>query len=150
MREREKKTRKAIEKPRSYIVRDDEKLARDWSAEERFVNRSMRIRRDVKKWLRKQEREGREFETSGMMSDMCGNDCRCSSTAAYRWLHQWSAPNGKFRIEERENGYLHVVKRTEKVFVHTKGSDGCECETCKHFLLEDCLTLKCPCCVNEQ
>jgi len=84
-------------------VRESDKLVKDWSAEERFFNRSRLIRRRVDAWML--DSLGMIFESVSTMCDECANYARCSSITSYRWIHQYSAPNGKYIIEHQEEGY---------------------------------------------
>lgn len=107
----EKKREKKARKEPSREERAP-KLEKDWSAEERFVNRSLKIRKRIYSWLL--QNRGRLFETSSVMSDMCANDCKCSSITAYRWLHQYTAPNTTLQIAEQEAG-LVIQDRKENL-----------------------------------
>lgn len=97
---REKKT---PSKSKTRVAREIDKLVKDWSAEERFYNRSRLIRRRIDSWML--ENLGTVFETVSAICDECGNYSRCSSITAYRWVHQFSAANGKYIIEHQEEGY---------------------------------------------
>lgn len=100
---RERKKRREIDGP--------EKLGKDWSAEERFVNRSKKIRKRIREFMFLHT--GERFETSGLLCDQCANFSKCSSITAYRWIHQYSAPNAEFRILEDENGLSIEIRNGE-------------------------------------
>ncbi len=110
VREREKKTREKARPSASGVKlfkstkREDSKIQRDWSAEERFVNRSFKIRKLVRAWLK--ANTGQIFETSSLMSEICANYSKCSSVTAYRWLHQYTAPGQLWIISEQEAGLV--------------------------------------------
>lgn len=86
------------------IEKEYAKLPRDWSAEERFVNRSFRIRKDIKKWIG--DNLNKVYPTSSELCDECAYDCRCSPVTAYRWLHFWSNPKAPYLIEEQPAGLV--------------------------------------------
>ena len=86
------------------IEKEYAKLPRDWSAEERFVNRSFRIRKDIKKWIG--EHLGQIYSTSSELSDECAYECKCSPITAYRWLHFWSSRGAPYLIEEQAAGLV--------------------------------------------
>ncbi len=93
-----------------------ERMAKDWSAEERFYNRSKRIRKRVRDWLFL--KIGEHFDTSSVMSDQAANFAGCSSITAYRWIHQFSVDGdpkkAPFRITEDENG-LYLSLREDQI-----------------------------------
>ncbi len=80
-----------------------EKTTKDWSAEERYYNRSRKIRRKVWKWM--YDTRGVLFDTEESMSATCANYARCSSVTARRWIHQYSQSNSDFYVHDATNGY---------------------------------------------
>lgn len=106
-----KKEKNAVRDAKRKAVKDydtPEKLMKDWSAEERFVNRSKKIRKKIQEWMFVHTEE--KFETSGVLCDECANFAKCSSITAYRWIHQFSAPSAKFRIVEDDNGLMITLR----------------------------------------
>jgi hypothetical protein len=83
---------------------DGGKAMADISADERFYNRSVRIRRKVMKWLLENVNES--FDTLGDMEAMCGNYAGCSMPTARRWIFQWTRPGKPFMVEERTDLYI--------------------------------------------
>ena len=88
---------------------------KDWSAEERYVNRSIRIRKHVLKWLG----EHTDFAYPDMMNmaEMCANDFKpmpCASITCYRWIQQFTRINAPYRIRSDENDW-YAIRRARDV-----------------------------------
>lgn len=86
----------------------------DQSSEERFYNRSVKIRRWVILWL--DRNVGRGWRSLGDMADECGNspsgsDLPFSSQAAGRWIHQFTAVNFAFGLQPDENDNWEIFRR---------------------------------------
>jgi len=82
---------------------------RDWSAEERYVNRSIRIRKHVLKWLG--EHVGFSYTEMMRMAEECANEFRpmpCSSITCYRWIQQFTRVNAPYRIRTDENDWYVI------------------------------------------
>ena len=87
---------------------------RDWSAEERYVNRSIRIRKHVLKWLG--EHIGFSYPEMMQMAEQCANEFKpmpCASITAYRWLQQFTRINAPFRIATDENDWYVIAARRD-------------------------------------
>ncbi len=84
----------------------------DWSAEERFVNRSIRMRRHALVWMDKNI--NRHWNEVMKVAEECANEFKplaCSSITMYRWIAQFSAQNAPFRIEPTDLGYQLLRRR---------------------------------------
>lgn len=85
---------------------------RDWSAEERYVNRSIRIRKHVLRWLG--QHVGFHYTDMMKMAEECANEFKptpFASITAYRWLQQFSRVNAPFRIRTDENDWYVICDR---------------------------------------
>jgi hypothetical protein len=85
---------------------------RDWSAEERFVNRSIRIRKHVLKWLGKHV--GFHYYQLMEMAETCANDFRplpCASITCYRWITQFTRVNAPYGIRTDDNDQYEIFAR---------------------------------------
>jgi hypothetical protein len=84
----------------------------DTSAEERYINRSMKIRKGVKAWMF--DNLGVLFESWEEMAGLAGNYCAqkkytkepASSVACRRWIYQFSLPGAPFHIRGEPSGYV--------------------------------------------
>jgi len=76
----------------------------DISSEERFYNRSRRIRRKIRAWM--EEQAERTFPTFESMADEAANFADCATPTARRWLRQFSARNGDFLISDKEGSFV--------------------------------------------
>ena len=86
---------------------------KDWSAEERFVNRSIRIRKHVLKWM--ESNKGGHWVEMMQMAQECANEFKpfpCASITCYRWIQQFSAKNAPYQIRGDDSGY-RLLKRDE-------------------------------------
>ena len=96
-------------------MRKFDKTPPDRSAEEIFYARSLKIRRSVILWL--DANVGRGWPELGLMADECGNSGKpipFSTTAAYRWIRQFCAPNFAFGIDSKkydEEGLYRLRRR---------------------------------------
>ena len=90
-RERVSQAKKAID--------DGMKPFADISAEERFYNRSVRIRRKILKWM--VEHVGEAWQTYAEMDAEAANAAGCHMTTAHRWIFQFSRRGKPFEIEEK-------------------------------------------------
>ena len=102
VREREKNT--DASKSLSQTAIDGGKAIADISSEERFYNRSIRIRKDIMRWMIANIDEA--FETLGEMEAQAANAAKCSMPCARRWLFQYSREGKPFRIEEGTDYYV--------------------------------------------
>jgi hypothetical protein len=68
----------------------------DTSAEERFYNRSKRIRKKIYNFIR--ENVGQRFEDFEDMCNQAANYAKCSPVTSGRWIKVYTAPNGDFGI----------------------------------------------------
>ena len=87
---------------------------RDWSAEERYVNRSIRIRKHVLKWMG--SHLNFSYTEIMQMAEACANDFRpmpCASITCYRWIMQFSRPNAPYKIASDENDWYVIKSRRE-------------------------------------
>lgn len=83
---------------------DSGKAVEDISAEERFYNRSVRIRRGVMAWL--VDNEDRTFESLGDMEAQAANKANCSMVTARRWIYQFTRENKPFEIVDKGDFYI--------------------------------------------
>jgi hypothetical protein len=94
----------------------------DWSAEERYINRSIKIRKHVLLWMDTRIALGgdnKAFTSIMGMAAECANDYKpnkknyipFSSQCAYSWLNQFSVSNGPFAIVPGDLGYELVRRR---------------------------------------
>ena len=84
---------------------------KDWSAEERYVNRSIRIRKHVLKWLG--DHIGFSYPDMMHMAEMCANDFKpmpFASITAYRWIQQFSRVNAPYHIGSTENDWYMIER----------------------------------------
>lgn len=77
---------------------------KDWSAEERFVNRSLKIRRKIFRWLN--DHRGAFYYTREDMAADAANFARCAIATAHRWITQYSRPDQPFHIQDTDTGYV--------------------------------------------
>lgn len=85
----------------------------DVSAEERFYNRSKRIRRKVRAWLG--EHVGETFPSFDAMAEEAANYSGCAAPTSRRWIKQFSARNGDFVISDKEGGLVVGNRSQEEV-----------------------------------
>lgn len=85
---------------------DGGKAVEDISAEERFYNRSVRIRRGIMAWL--VENEDKSFDSLGDMEAQAANYANCSMVTARRWLYQFSRENKPFEIVDK--GAFYIIR----------------------------------------
>ena len=83
---------------------DTGKAVADISADERFYNRSVRIRRKVMEWMA--EKVGERFDTLGEMEAQAANFAKCSMPCSRRWIFQFSQPKMPFHIQELSSFYV--------------------------------------------
>ena len=83
---------------------DTGKAVADVSADERFYNRSVRIRRKIMLWMA--DHVGERFDSLGEMEAQAGNYAKCSMPCARRWIFQFAQPGMPFRIEELADFYV--------------------------------------------
>jgi hypothetical protein len=91
------------------------KLRDDTTSEERYINRSLKIRRLVLAWMT--NNVDQSFESWEEMGGLAGNYCQrmglkdgASSTCCIRWIHQLSLTGELFRIESQPSGYIVRVR----------------------------------------
>lgn len=82
---------------------DGGKILADISADERFYNRSRRIRRKIGKFL--MLHVDWSYDTLGEMEAEAPNFADCSMPCARRWIFQWTRSTKPFRIEEKDDAY---------------------------------------------
>jgi hypothetical protein len=99
VREREKNERET----RQTSI-DKGKVIGDISADERFYNRSVKIRRKVMEWMI--ENVNGRWESLGEMEARAANFAGCSMPCSRRWLFQFSQPGKPFRIVETTDWYI--------------------------------------------
>lgn len=80
------------------------KAFNDQSAEERFYNRSVRIRRKIMKWL--MEHVGDSWQTYAEMDAEAGNYAGCHMTTAHRWIFQYTRKDKPFEIQETTDAVI--------------------------------------------
>lgn len=93
-------------------LKDFDDSRADQSAEERYYARSVKIRRSVLLWL--DTNVGRGWRQLMEMAEECGNEGKplpFSSTTAYRWIHQFTAPNFAFGLRPDENENWEIYRR---------------------------------------
>jgi hypothetical protein len=83
---------------------DGGKALADISSEERFYNRSVKIRRNVMRFL--MEHVGIPYDSLGDLEAQAANFSNCSMVTARRWLFQWTRDDKPFYIEEKTNYYI--------------------------------------------
>ena len=83
---------------------DSGKAVEDISAEERFYNRSIKIRRGIMAWL--VENEDKSFESLGDLEAQAANMANCSMVTARRWLYQFTRENKPFEIVDKGDFYI--------------------------------------------
>ena len=83
---------------------DSGKAVEDISAEERFYNRSIKIRRGIMAWL--VENEDKSFESLGDLEAQAANMANCSMVTARRWLYQFTRENKPFEIVDKGDFYV--------------------------------------------
>ena len=79
----------------------------DMTATERHINRSIRFRREILRWLA--FNVGQPFEDLQDMANQAANQAGCASETALRWLRQLAAPGTPFEIVEQPAGW--VIRR---------------------------------------
>jgi hypothetical protein len=100
-RERERKT--------AAVVDEGLKASADWSTEERYYNRSRKIRRKIRRWL--EEHVGYSWSTEESMAAQAANYADCSSVTARRWIHQLTQPGTLFQVNESTELYTLAWRR---------------------------------------
>jgi len=83
---------------------DTGKAVADISADERFYNRSVKIRRKIMEWMMKHVNEN--FDSLGEMEAQAANFARCSMPCSRRWIFQFVQPDKPFYIEEKPDFYI--------------------------------------------
>ena len=90
------------------------KLRDDTSSEERYINRSLEIRRLVRDWMI--ESVGQHFDSWEEMGAKAGNYCKrmglkdgASSTACLRWIYQWEMDD-ELRIYVESTASCYIVR----------------------------------------
>lgn len=83
---------------------DTGKAVADISADERFYNRSVRIRKRVMMWM--VEHIDEKFDSMGEMEAQAANYARCSMPCSRRWIFQFTQPDKPFWIEEETDFYI--------------------------------------------
>ena len=83
---------------------DSGKAIADLSAEERFYNRSVRIRRGIMAWL--VDNEDKTFESLGDMEAQAANKANCSMVTARRWIYQYTRENKPFEVVDKGDYYI--------------------------------------------
>lgn len=83
---------------------DTGKAVADISADERFYNRSVRIRRLVMKFLAEHVNE--RYDSLGELEADAANFAKCSMPCSRRWIFQFTRPDKPFWLEERPEMYI--------------------------------------------
>ena len=102
--EREKKTSADMREAAMQTAIDSGKVVADISADERFYNRSVRIRRKVMEFLIEHVNE--RFDSMGEMEAQAANHAKASMPTARRWIFQFVQPGKPFWIEEQADFYI--------------------------------------------
>ena len=79
------------------------KVVPDMSAEERFIARSLRIRKKIKSWLT--QNVGERWPTLGALHRDCANYCDASMNTVSRWVYQFTGPGQEWQLIEHEDDY---------------------------------------------
>jgi hypothetical protein len=104
MKEKEKEiTQKAREEAMQTAI-DTGKAVADISADERFYNRSVKIRRLVMEWMAAHVDE--RFDSLGEMEAQAANHAKASMPTARRWIFQFIQPGKPFWIQEATSFYI--------------------------------------------
>lgn len=80
------------------------KVVADVSADERFYNRSVKIRKKILVWM--SDHIGDRWESLGEMEAQAANYARCSMPCSRRWLYQFSQPGKPFIIADTPQWYI--------------------------------------------
>lgn len=83
---------------------DTGKTVADISAEERFYNRSVRIRASIMRWMIEHVNE--RFDSMGEMEAKAANYAKCAMPTSRRWIFQFVQDDKPFYIEEKNNMYI--------------------------------------------
>lgn len=93
------------------------KLGNDMSSEERFLNRSFKIKRGTREFL--ERNLGVLFEGTEDAASQAANYCQkflrgtpCSSITARRWIVQYTAKNAEFMVTSQPAGII-FMRRTK-------------------------------------
>lgn len=102
--EREKTTDAEAREAAMQTAIDTGKAVADISADERFYNRSVKIRRKVMEWM--VEHVGERFDSLGEMEAQAANHAKASMPTARRWIFQFVQPGKPFYIQELADFYV--------------------------------------------
>lgn len=83
---------------------DSSKAVEDISSEERFYNRSVKIRKGIMAFL--VDNEDKSFESLGDLEAQAANSAKCSMVTARRWLYQFTREGKPFQIVDKGNFYI--------------------------------------------
>ena len=83
---------------------DTGKALADISADERFYQRSVKIRRKILEWMADHVND--RFDSMGEMEAQAANFAKCSMPTARRWIFQFIQPDKPFWIEELSDFYV--------------------------------------------
>ena len=83
---------------------DKGKVIADITADERFYNRSVKIRRKIMTWMA--ENVNGRWESLGEMEAQAANYAGCSMPCSRRWMFQFSQPGKPFQIVDTTNWYI--------------------------------------------
>jgi hypothetical protein len=84
----------------------------DMRPEEKYISRSLKIRRKVLAFL--SIHEGSCFYDMPDLCDQVGNFAECSSETARRWIYQFTAPNAPYKLTEQGAGLVIWKREQEK------------------------------------
>ncbi len=83
---------------------DGSKAVEDISSEERFYNRSVKIRKGIMGFL--VDNEDKSYESLGDLEAQAANAAKCSMVTARRWLYQFTREGKPFQIVDKGNFYI--------------------------------------------
>jgi len=76
----------------------------DMTATERHISRSLRIRRQIMKFM--VQNVGQAYEEPSDLANQAANAAGCASETAARWIKQFTAPGALFSLIEQPVGIV--------------------------------------------